>query len=383
MLKIKGFKIPNYDNSTVSIVNSVLAHFGAGPVHKPLKQIIRAAKGADKIVFFVVDAMGYNAVQTLPKQAFLRRRMQKKPLSAVFPPTTSTSAFSFATGLFPSEHGVLGYTQYLHEKNKVVSMLKFSTIKSDKPVKLNLHRLYPFTTIYQKLKNAGIKSFIIMPSNLKRTKLSKILNTGATYIGYKTIPEMFRKLKKQIMKKGKAYIYAYLPDYDTACHDYGPDAIIPGLLLSYINNQFAKLGLAHAKKTLLVVSADHGVIQTNPDKLIMYQKHPKLYSALKAVSGECRINYLHCKKGKKEFVQKYFKKKLANQCYIVPSDEAIASGLFGKGKINPLVIERAGDFIVFCKKNKTMLDFHTPLIGHHGGTSRQEMQVPLILYRFR
>ncbi len=382
MLKIKGFKVPNY-NSTVSIINSVLAHFKAEPVHKPLNKLLNAAKGADKIVFFVVDAMGYSAVKTLPKQAFLRKHMQKKPISAVFPPTTSTSALSFATGLFPSEHGVLGYTQYLPEKNKVVDMLRFRSIKSDKPVNLNLKKIYPFTTVYQLLKKAGIKSFIVMPSNLQKTRLSAIQNAGAEYVGYKTIPELFKKLRKLITKKGKAYIYAYMPDYDSACHHYGTNAIITMLLLSYINNQFAKLGLARAKKTLLVISADHGGINTNPAKLIRYQKYPRLYSALKATSGEARINYLHCKKGKKEFVKDYFRKKLAKHCYIVPSEEAISAGIFGKGKINPLVMERAGDFIVFCKKNKTMLDFHTPLIGMHGGISKQEMQVPLILYRFR
>lgn len=383
MLRIEGFKIPDYDNSTVSIVNSVLAHFRAEPMHKPLKQILNTARGADKIVFFVVDALGYAAVRNLPKKAFLRKHMQKKPISAVFPPTTSTSILSFATGLFPSEHGVLGYTQYVPAQNKVVNMLKFRSVKSDKAVRLNFKKLYPFTTVYQQLKKAKIKSFILMPSDLQKTRLSLIQNVGGKYVAYKTIPEMFAKLKKLISKKGKAYIYAYLPDYDSACHEYGPDAIIPNLLLSYINNQFAHLARTRARKTLLIISADHGTIKTNPSKLIKYQKHPRLYSALKAVSGEARINYLHCKKGKQAFVKNYFKKRLAKHCHIVPSQEAIAAGLFGKGQINPLVRERAGDFIVFCKKNKTMLDFDTPLIGHHGGTSRQEMQVPLILYKFR
>ncbi|MEM4247332.1 MAG: alkaline phosphatase family protein, partial [Candidatus Woesearchaeota archaeon] len=337
MLKIKGFKIPNYDNSTASIVNSVLAHFGAEPIHKPLKQVLNAARGADKIVFFIVDALGYNAVKTLPKQAFLRKWMQEKPVSAVFPPTTSTSAVTFATGMLPIEHGVLGYMQYIPEKNKVVNMLQFKTIKSGKPIKLNLQKLYPFRTVYQTLKKAGIMPFILMQSKLKRTQLSAKLNAGAKFVAYKTIPEMFTKLKRLISKKGKAYIYAYLPDYDSACHEYGPDAIITNLLLAYINNQFTHLARAHARKTLLIISADHGAIKTNPDKIIKYQQHPRLYSALKAVSGEARINYLHCKKGKKEFVHKYFRKKLAKHCYIVPSEEAIAKGLFGKGNVNPLV----------------------------------------------
>lgn len=379
---IKGFNPPNYNNSTVSIVNSVLQHFGAEPLHKPLKPILNAAKGADKIVFFVVDALGYSQVKTLPKHSFLRKWMQNKPVSAVFPSTTATSVLSFATGLLPVEHGVLGYTQYIPEQNKVINMLGFESIKTHKSVKLNLHKLYPFTTVYQRLKKAGIRSVILMPSNLQKTKLSSIQNSRTKYVPYQSIPEMFKKLNKLISKKGKAYVYCYLPDYDTACHEQGPDAIIPNLLLSYINNQFARLGLTRARKALLIVSADHGSITTNPAKLIRYQKYPKLYSALKAVSGEARINYLHCKKGKQEFVQNYVRKNLAKYCDIVSSQKALESGLFGKGEVNPLVRERMGDFIVFCKKNKTMLDFYTPLIGHHGGTTKIEMQVPLILYRF-
>lgn len=380
---IKGFNPPNYDNSTVSIVNSALQHFKANPVHKPLKKILSAAKGADKIVFFVVDALGYSQVQTLPKQSFLRRWTQKKPISAVFPPTTAPSVVSFATGLLPVEHGVLGYTQYIPEQRKVVNMLGSRDIKTDKPIKLDLRRLYPFATVYQHLKKAGIKSFIIGPANIQKSRLSSRINMGAKYLPCKTIPELFNKLAKQISKKGKAYIHCYLSDYDTACHKYGPDSVIPNLLLSYINNQFARLASkTKAKKTLLVISADHGAIITNPDKLILYQKYPKLKSAINAVSGEPRANYLHCKKGKQAFVQQYFRKHLAKHCYIVPSQKALESGLFGKGEINPLVRERMGDFVVFCKKNKTMLDFYTPLIGHHGGITKKEMQVPLILYRF-
>jgi hypothetical protein len=381
MLKMKGFTAPNYDNSTVSIVNSVLEHFGAETVHKPLEPILKAAKGADKIVFFVVDAMGYGQVKALPKQSFLRKWAQKNPVSAVFPPTTSTSVLSFATGLLPSEHGVLGYTQYLPEQKKVVNMLAFRSVRSRKPVKLNLKKLYPFTTVYQRLKKAGVASLILSPAKIQKTRLSLAINKGAKYVPYKTLPEMFKKLKNLISKKGKAYIYCYIDDYDTACHEYGPDGMISKLLLSYINNQFARIGLARAKKTLLIVSADHGAITSNPDKMLLYSKYPKLNSAIKAVAGEIRTNYVHCKKGKQELFQQQAR-KLAKYCYIVPSEEVIASGLFGKGEVNPLVRERAGDFMVFCKKNKTILDVHHGTIGHHGGISRQEMQVPLILYKF-
>ncbi|MBW2969434.1 hypothetical protein KY314_04980, partial [Candidatus Woesearchaeota archaeon] len=64
--------------------------------------------------------------------------------------------------------------------------------------------------------------------------------------------------------------------------------------------------------------------------------------------------------------------------------EMINKNYFGLKKPNPKLFDRTGDYILITKNNYMIKDFilgekkefH---IGNHGGTSKEEMFVPLIL----
>ena len=377
--------LPDYELSTANIPCSVMNHFGVPAPQPALASILQQAKGAEKVVFFFVDGLGSRQVQRLPRTALLRKLAQKtKPLTAVFPSTTAASVATFATGLTPQEHGILGYTLYIKEFRTVVDMLQYRSKKTGKKIAIKPRQFFPFPTIYQRLGNAGVRSCCIGPSHLKNTTFSRMVYPGCAYIGYKSFEGLFVRLQKLLRKPGKLYVQCYIADYDTLCHEYGPNSPLPLLFLAYFNQIFERfMRTARAKKTLIILSSDHGHISTNPEKLVLYAHHPLLKAALKAVAGEARMNYLHCKPGKQRIVEAYFKKHLRNAAHIIPSEQALETGLFGAGAINARTRERIGDFVVIPKKNFTLAAMPTPLIGHHGGLSEHEMRVPLILYRFK
>jgi hypothetical protein len=69
---------------------------------------------------------------------------------------------------------------------------------------------------------------------------------------------------------------------------------------------------------------------------------------------------------------------------VIKSETALKKGYFGKGKVNPKLIHRIGDYILIAKKNYCILDGNyrgkpSFMKGNHGGTSREEMIVPLIV----
>jgi hypothetical protein len=65
------------------------------------------------------------------------------------------------------------------------------------------------------------------------------------------------------------------------------------------------------------------------------------------------------------------------------SPQAIARGYFGP--VAPHVYPRIGDFLVICTDGFAVVDSDVEsasalaLIGHHGSTTEQELQIPLLL----
>jgi len=75
---------------------------------------------------------------------------------------------------------------------------------------------------------------------------------------------------------------------------------------------------------------------------------------------------------------------LGERADVVPSDEFVAQGWFGPGTPHPRLSERVGDVVLLMRGHYTVKDW-TPgearhlHIGNHGGTTEDEMMIPLIL----
>lgn len=375
-------KLPDYRRSTASIPATILHHFGISFHRPPLPDLQRALKGADKVVFFFLDGLGVSQLKQLPKKAFLRAHALPKPITAVFPSTTAASAATFSTGLTPQEHGILGYTLYLPEARTTVNMLGYVSARTHKPIRIRPRTFFPFPTVYQRLRKAKVTSTILGPAELKNTTFSRMLYPGSTYVPCKDLTHLFKHLRKLLQRPGKMYIHCYTPEYDTLCHEYGPGAVLPRLYLASLNNAFARFArTTRARKAVLVISADHGQVFSDPKRAVIYSRHKRLAQALISVAGEARMNYLYCKRGKQKFVEHYLRR--FKQCILIPSDEALASGLFGTGAPYCRTRERLGDFVVLWKRNALAFWEPPPMLGHHGGMSTEEMLVPLIVHRFR
>ena len=73
-------------------------------------------------------------------------------------------------------------------------------------------------------------------------------------------------------------------------------------------------------------------------------------------------------------------------CYLYKSNDLIKKNYFGLFKPNKKLFDRVGDYTLIMKENYVILDsilgekrcFH---IGNHGGVSKQEMYVPLVIIK--
>jgi hypothetical protein len=75
---------------------------------------------------------------------------------------------------------------------------------------------------------------------------------------------------------------------------------------------------------------------------------------------------------------------LEDRADVVPSERLVEEGWFGPGEPHPRFAERIGDVTLLMRGRATVKDW-TPgesrhlHIGNHGGTSEDEMLIPLIL----
>ncbi|HKU47684.1 MAG TPA: hypothetical protein VJQ58_12430, partial [Burkholderiales bacterium] len=135
--------------------------------------------------------------------------------------------------------------------------------------------------------------------------------------------------------------------------------------------------------SLVVATADHGFIDVPPEDSLELPDFmmPDLRFPL---CGERRVAYCHVH-ARDEFMKKA-KDWLGERADVVPSARLADEGWFGPGTPHPRFAERVGDVALVMRGRTTVKDW-TPgesrhlHVGNHGGTSEDEMLIPLIAER--
>ena len=158
---------PDFQNNIVSLSNSLLKHYGLKPFHATLPILDKAlSQGKNNIIFMILDGLGENILQLhLSKQSFLRHH-QVATISSVFPPTTVAATSSFHSGLYPKEHGRLGWMPYFKNLNRVVELfLNRDYYTGEQLNTINVSDLLPYKTIYEQIiqHNPSVKYHQVFP----------------------------------------------------------------------------------------------------------------------------------------------------------------------------------------------------------------------------
>jgi len=188
------------------------------------------------------------------------------------------------------------------------------------------------------------------------------------------------------MKAAPKYLYLYWPGLDTLGHETGMDTANPATArhLATIEKALADfLVTAAGTRTLILVTADHGQIDTRPEDTIALDQHPLLEHCLSLpLCGEPRAAFCYVRPGHVSNFEHYCQETLANQVRIFPSQGLVALGLFGLGAPNPRLHERIGDYTLLPNGHQVLRDRLVSEkdfipVGVHGGLSERELNVPL------
>jgi arylsulfatase A-like enzyme len=139
--------------------------------------------------------------------------------------------------------------------------------------------------------------------------------------------------------------------------------------------------------TLVVATADHGFVDTHREKVIELDDHPDLAETLLVpLCGEPRVAYCYVRPSAQRAFEHYVETRLSHCATLARSADLIAQGWFGPGAAHPHLAERIGDYTLVMKDGYAIRD-QVPgerrhrQIGVHGGTSEEEMLVPLVVAR--
>ncbi|MFC1682271.1 alkaline phosphatase family protein, partial [Nanoarchaeota archaeon] len=387
---MKEFTLPDYNGgSIVNLMSSIAKSFGTKTIYPPLK-ILPPEKLKDKknIALLVIDGMGYEYLKKKEKMTILNDYLAGS-MTSVFLPTTASAIATFLTGVAPQQHAFTGWYMLLKEIGVVSTILPFSPRVGGNA--FSSQGIEVKDVLNQKAFTSKIKAsnFSINHKKIAYSDFSKEMSKNSKILPYGTLNGFFMQIKKAINSNSRRkYIYAYWPELDSLNHKHGVEHKKAEKHFKEIDKKLRSfIKSLKGTNTLLIITADHGFTNTPVERIIKLEDHPKMKECLTLpLCGEGRVSYCYVHPEKAKQFENYVKKNLGKYCHLFKSQELIKKNYFGLKEPNPKLFDRIGDYILVFKENYIIEDKikrdkkkKKPNIGHHGGVSRNEMIVPLIL----
>ena len=363
-----NFIKPNFKNSVLN-VSATLADFLGfkNEIYKNRRLQKALNKGYKNIVYLCIDGLGiYPLKQNLNKNSFLIKNIAQK-ITSVFPSTTTNATTSLQSALYPSQHGLFGWSVYFEELQACVIIYTGENYYTKEAVDMSkIKDILQFEPYYEK---SSLKYNIstVFPSYIE----SKVKNYS-----FDKLDDLFLNLEKICNLPDKQFIYAYSPEPDHIMHNYGVTSEKAREIISYLNDKI-ELFIKNNKNTLLIITPDHG--QTDIKEYIELYKDERLLKTLKVpLYLEPRACSFQIKEGEeKNFL--YEAKKYKKDLKFYKVEDLIRKNYFGPRTTK---LKLLGDYIAVAKNTDKMI-LMSPISnrfkGHHTGLTAREMILPLII----
>ena len=372
---------PDYAGGGFSnLVASLVEASGGAPRQPSLECLpVGELRDAQNIVFLIVDGLGDNYLRANGAGGHLLKH-RRTAISAVFPSTTASAITTSFTGATPLEHGLTGWFTYFSEAACVGAPLPFQRRGERTSLGIAPTRIFVEPSLFDTLTARSIvvswRPIIDSPYNLHHCG-------RAERLAYENL-EGFLEQTVSAVKSGpeRKFVYAYWPDFDALAHRHGVASGVVRAHFAALDAVFGELLARLAgSDALLVLTADHGFIDCPQEESV--ELPPELSAMLRfPLCGERRVAFCHVQ-DQKAFIARA-KSHFEHRADVRPSRELLDEGWFGAGREHPRFAERIGDVAIVMNGRGTVKDWvpgeprHLP-IGNHGGTSDDEMRIPLVV----
>lgn len=344
------------------------------------RRIADAVGVAEHYVFVLVDGLGMNLVETLPADAFLRTHVVME-LRSVHPSGTPSGLTSLATGLWPGEHGVAGWYEYLEVHDVSVITLPFVERYSGRSLsKLGVggEELFGVPSLLASMQR-DVASFV--PKEINGTVYSRYFAGDQPGHGYTRLANAADQIARRIERAGRpTYTYVYVPFVDQAQHAHGVFSAQARRALHRVDGDLARLAESAPAGTRIVVTADHGQIDVaDADTCELQDGDPMLELLRAAPSGDPRVPLFHVRPGRQAEFEATFRSRFGERFALLTTGDLASLRLLGPA-ISARTRGLLGDYVAIPGTASVLR--HRPeseMRGYHGGMTPAECQIPLIV----
>jgi hypothetical protein len=382
--------LPDYNGgSLLNLIASLAASRGVRARHPTLTALPpdRLAS-ARNVVFFLIDGLGYNYLADVGRGGALCDHLAGK-LTSVFPSTTASAITTSFTGLSPYEHGLTGWFAWFSAVDTIAAPLPFRRRGDDKPLTdlgIRPEQLFDASSLLDAM---DCRRIVVSQRRIVDSDYSRHFGGGSERRAYDHLADLVDEVIAAARSgPERKYVYAYYPDFDAVAHRHGVASTQAAARLQALDAAFAELLRRLAgTDTALVVSADHGFIDTPPDEALELEDYSELAGMLmRPLSGEPRVAFCHVQPGAADAFVGRASALLRDYADVKPSRVLIEQGWLGPGAEHPQLRERVGDVALVMKRHATIKDHvdgeeRHKLIGNHGGATEDEMLIPLVFAR--
>ncbi len=362
--------LPSAPSSTRSVVGV------ADDLCAALRGESETLQRAESAVLVVIDGLGAINLRSHAGHArSLTAAMTKKDVAqTVFPTTTAAALTSITTGVWPGEHGLVGYRVRDPERGVLVNQL--SGWETD--------GLDPLTwqgapTVFERAAAAGRETFAVGLAAYAHSGFTRATLRGSRFVPAATPEERVEVAYALAEEHPGSLVYCYLPEVDKAGHKHG---VASAEWVSALERLDGALSVRVPPRVGVVVTSDHGMVDVPHHRQVVLEAEHLV--GIRHVGGEPRMLHLYSEPdADMERTTARLRSDLEGAADVVSREEAVRGGLFGP-VVRDEVLARIGDLLVIATGVWALYDGtaedqrNRGMIGQHGALTPEETRVPFL-----
>lgn len=358
---------PNYEGKGLVNLVAEVEHrlTGAAPSRRLDDSLGGLVPDAETYVVVLFDGLGSGQLDH-PEATDLAAA-NAGTLDAPFPATTTVSLATVATGLPPSQHGIIAYKMWMPDVNAVVNTIHMTTMFGESIQGIDYEALLPAPNLWERVAASGVEPIVVQPGNFEATPLTRTLYRGARFEGYWSIDDAVTATR-DVASPGRL-VFLYVPHVDFAAHVSGQSSRKYSEAMAAANTIWSRLVEALGDNMTLLGTADHGHVDIDEAARFVIDDADVGDGF---VSEDGRVIFVH---GDGEALARH------HGGTWVPRGGSV--DWWGPGPFHHAFEGRAPDGIVFLPTGVAVFSDQSNrrLVGYHGSADRAEVEIPLLVRR--
>lgn len=327
-------------------------------------------------VLVVVDGLGALQLRAHAGHArTLSSAMAKKDVAySVFPTTTAAALTSMLTGVWPGQHGLVGYRVRHPQRDVLINQLSGWD-------GIDTATWQPVPTVFERLGAVSRRSFAVGVAAYATSGFTRATLRGAEFVAARTPSERIGAAYELAATHPGSLVYCYLPEADKAGHRHG---VASAEWVSALEDIDAAVSRPVPPGVGVLVTADHGMIDVPAHRQVVLEDGDRALEGVRHIGGEPRMLHVYLEPDADPAAAlERWRTGIGGAGDVLGRAEAIEAGLYGPA-VTDRAAERIGDVLVIARGNRAFYDGREAdqrsrgMVGQHGALTPEEQQVPLI-----